>query len=401
VLELEEALERVLAAVPAPVPETIPLAEAFGRIAVRNVHAAIDLPAFDNSAMDGFAVRAADTANAGAVAPARLRLTGRAAAGEVFSGELGSGECVRVFTGSALPRGSDAVVMQEDTSNPPDSAEIVEVLSPVTPWENVRFRGGDLKHGSAICVPGQRMTAATVSLMAAAGVATVDAGRRAVAALIATGSELQEPGGPLKPGHIYESNRVGLAALARQVGTVTKPFPLVPDTREATISAIIQALDSADMLITSGGVSVGEFDFVKDALKEAGGEPQFWKVAIKPGRPFMFGGFRGKLVFGLPGNPVSAMITFLLLVRPALLRYQGASDTGLPSIPGKLAEPLQNPGARRHFFRVVMDPHGVVRSAGVQGSHVLSSMAAANGLVDVPPSTTLAAESVVKVLRWD
>jgi molybdopterin molybdotransferase len=401
VLQLEEALERVLAAVPAPIPESIPVADACGRILIEPIRAQVDLPPFDNSAMDGFAVRAGDTSAASTASPASLRLVGRTPAGEVFSGEIKPGECVRVFTGSPLPRGSNAVVMQEDTREAANSPAQIEVLCPAKPWENVRFRGGDVRQGAAISKPGARLNAASLNLIAAAGVASVTVGRRPVAAVIATGSELQEPGEGLKPGHIYESNRTGLSALARQAGAVARAFPLVPDTREATRAAIEEALGACDLLITSGGVSVGELDLVKEALGEAGGELGFWKVSIKPGRPFMFGKLRGKLVFGLPGNPVSALVTFLVLVRPALLRWQGAIETGLLSVPGTLAETLSNPGERRHFFRVIMDHSGAVQSAGVQGSHMLSSLAAANGLVDVPPGTTLQTGASVKVLRWD
>ena len=208
--------------------------------------------------------------------------------------------------------------------------------------------------------------------------------------LLATGSELQEPGQPLAPGQIYESNRIALAALMQRAGAVPRTFPLVADALAATSLALADAFNQCDAVVTSGGVSVGEMDFIKRAFEQIGGELEFWKVAIKPGRPFVFGRCRGKLLFGLPGNPVSALVTFLLLVRPALLRWQGATDVSLPAHPGVLAEPLANDGERRHFMRVKVDPTGKVRSAGVQASHVLSSVAAANGLVDVPPNTTLA-----------
>ncbi len=175
----------------------------------------------------------------------------------------------------------------------------------------------------------------------------------------------------------------------------------MPDALGATRLALTEALDQCDAVVTSGGVSVGEMDFIKSAFEQTGGELQFWKVAIKPGRPFVFGRWREKLFFGLPGNPVSALVTFLLLVRPALLRWQGAADVSLPAHPGVLAEPLDNQGERRHFMRVIVDASGRVHSAGVQASHVLSSMAAANGLVDVPANTTLPAGAAVPVLRWD
>jgi molybdopterin molybdotransferase len=192
-----------------------------------------------------------------------------------------------------------------------------------------------------------------------------------------------------------------LAALIRRAGAVPKVYPLVPDALAGTSLALADAFHECDAVVTSGGVSVGEMDFLKRAFEQIGGSLEFWKVAIKPGRPFAFGRLRGKLLFGLPGNPVSALVTFLLLVRPALLRWQGATDVSLPAHPGVLAEPLVNHGERRHFIRVKADSAGMVRSTGIQASHVLSSVAAADGLVDVPADTTLAAGSQVTVLRWE
>jgi molybdopterin molybdotransferase len=189
--------------------------------------------------------------------------------------------------------------------------------------------------------------------------------------------------------------------MIRRTGCLPKVLPLVSDALAATRLALERAFDQCDAVITSGGVSVGEMDFIKQAFEQTGGSLQFWKVAIKPGRPFVFGSCREKLLFGLPGNPVSAFVTFLLLVRPALLRWQGAQDVSLPSHPGVLVEPLANPGQRRHFLRVKVDAAGKVRSAGVQASHILSASAAANGLVDVPPETTLAVGAQVQVIRWD
>jgi molybdopterin molybdotransferase len=219
--------------------------------------------------------------------------------------------------------------------------------------------------------------------------------------VLATGSELQEPGEPLKPGMIYESNRVGLAAMIRATGAQPLIFPLVPDVASATRAALLEAFDQCDVVVTSGGVSVGELDLVKGTFEEVGGELQFWKVAIKPGRPFVFGRRAGKLLFGLPGNPVSALVTFFLLVRPALLRWQGARQVAPPLRTGILGEPIANRSDRRHFVRVRVTAAGQIHSAGVQASHFLSSLAAANGLVDVPPQTMLPAGAVVRVMPWD
>jgi molybdopterin molybdotransferase len=399
-LELDEAVSRILSVLPVPVAEPVAIGQAYGRVLAASAHSPVPLPPFDNSAMDGYAVRAGDTASAGAQHPTRLRIVGKAAAGETFAGELAAGQCVRLFTGSPLPRGADAVVMQEDTRLEPGHLAEVLVLQPARPWENVRLQGEDIKAGTEIASAGSVLGAGQVSLLAAAGLAVIQAGRRPGVALLATGSELIEPGQPLGPGQIYESNRAGLAPLVQRAGGVPRLLPLVPDTLAATRSALETAFRDCDLVVTSGGVSVGEMDFIKRAFADSGGELQFWKVAIKPGRPFVFGRLQGKFLFGLPGNPVSAMVTFLLLVRPALLRWQGATEVSLPAHPGVLAEPVANPGPRRHFLRVRIDAAGNVRSAGAQASHMLSSLAAAGGLVDVPPGTTLPQGATVPVLSF-
>ena len=400
-LELEEALTRILAALPTPTSETIPLTEAAGRVLAEQVQSPVNLPLFDNSVMDGYAVRAEDLASARPEAPVRLRPAGRVAAGQVFTSEIASGTCVRLFTGSPLPRGANAVVMQEDTRLDPAAADEVLFLASPKPGENVRWSGEDIKRGATLAEPGAVLSAGRLSLLAAAGVMNVNVGRRPTVGLLATGSELSSPGQPLPPGHIYESNRPALAALIRRAGANARVFPIVADTPSETRAALAEALNCCDAVVTSGGVSVGEMDFIKAAFEELGGELQFWKVAIKPGRPFVFGRRRDKFLFGLPGNPVSAFITLLLLVRPALLRWQGATDVSLPAHPGVLAEPLVNEGERRHFLRVKVDAAGKIRSAGGQASHILASLAAANGLVDLPPRTALAAGTVLPVLRWE
>jgi molybdopterin molybdotransferase len=401
-LELEQALDLILAAVPAPTPESIGLGAALGRIVTQDVVSGVDLPPFDNSSMDGYAVRAQDVAPARPGEPVCLRLAGRVPAGEVFSGDVAPGTCVRLFTGSLLPAGADAVVMQEDIRSDPADAATVQILEGAKPFENVRLRGEDIKRGSKLVTAGERLTAARLALLSATGVATVTVGRQPRAALLATGSELRERGETLEPGQIYESNRIGLASLLRSIGALADPLPLVGDALGATRSALEEAFSDHDVVVTTGGVSVGEMDFLKPGFEAAGGELAFWKVSIRPGRPFVFGRWPGgKLLFGLPGNPVSAFVTALLLVRPALLRWQGALEIALPVQLGRLAEPLPNSGPRRHFARVTVDASGRVASAGPQGSHIMSSLAAANGLVDVPPKTTLAADALVQVLRWE
>jgi molybdopterin molybdotransferase len=396
-LSLEEAQARVLATITPLGNEVVALISADGRIAAEDLYAAIDLPCFDNSAMDGFAVRAADVINAGAEAPVKLRLTGTVAAGERAVGAVAAQSAVRVFTGSPLPAGADAVVMQEDTRCVGD---MVEVLDAVKPCENVRLRGEDLKCGALLCRRGEALGAGIIAALAGTGAANARVGKKPRIALLSTGDELREPGTGIAPGQIYESNRVTLTQLIHSAGGVAVPFPIVPDAPEATRDALERAFAEADAVVTTGGVSVGERDFVKAAFEEIGGVQEFWRVAIRPGKPFVFGRRGQQAIFGLPGNPVSAFVTFLLLVRPALLKWQGANDVNLEKQPGLLAESVVNTGERRHFMRVTLGPGGTVRSAGTQASHMLSSLARANGLLDLPPGAQFAAGARVEILRW-
>ena|SRR5882724_8846297 len=400
-LELEDALQRILEVIPQPIPESVPLAEATGRALLEPIFSPIDLPPFDNSAIDGYAVRAEDVAKANVESPISLRLQGRVAAGETFTARLEQGACIRLFTGSPLPHGADAAIMQEDTRVDAARPEQILILDRAKPLDNVRLRGGDIKMGDSLGRSGELLGIGLTSLIAASGTKKVVVGRRPTVGVLATGSELREAGQPLAAGEIYESNRVALASLLTRAGCVARIFPLVADVPDAVRSSLEQALNECDAIVTSGGVSVGEFDFIKSAFEAAGGELQFWRVAIKPGRPFVFGRYAGKFLFGLPGNPVSAFVTFLLLVRPAVLRWQGFRDISLPAHPGILAEVMSNRGSRRHFLRVKMDPGGNVSSAGIQASHVLSSLAAANGLLDVPPETTLPVGTAVQVMMWE
>jgi molybdopterin molybdotransferase len=400
-LSVEQALERILAAV-RPLPaETADLRAALGRYTAEPLHSTVDLPPADNSAMDGYAVRAEDLAPAEAHAPVALRVIGTAPAGVVFDKVVEPGTCARVFTGSTLPRGADAVVMQEDVKENAQDPRSVLFVERARPWENVRLRGEDVKAGVLLLEAGARLTAPRLSLLAAAGISAVRSGRRPTAGLLATGNELREAGRPLEAGAIYESNRAGLAALARQAGAVPKIYPLVPDDLAATKEALELALSECDVVISTGGVSVGEMDWVKAAIAAIGGQVDFWTVSMKPGKPFAFGRWKEKLLFGLPGNPVSALVSFLLLARPALLRLQGALEVWPRTIPATLSEPLANHGERRHFMRVTLDERGGARSAGQQSSHILSAMARADGLVDVPPNSTFSAGTIVAVIPFD
>jgi molybdopterin molybdotransferase len=290
--------------------------------------------------------------------------------------------------------------MQEDATSDKERPNEILVRSSAKPWENVRLKGEDIKNGQPIADQGTLLGAGRLGLMAATGIEQVAVGRRPRVAVLATGSELREPGQSLAHGQIYESNRLALSVLVSAVGGLPKVSGLIPDSLEGVRDALLGAFSDCDVIVTSGGVSVGEMDFIKSAFEAAGGELQFWRVAIKPGRPFVFGRYCDKYLFGLPGNPVSAFVTWLLLVRPALLKWQGATSLNLPSHPGVLAEPLINSGQRRHFVRVKVSSKGKVALAGVQASHMLGSLAEANGLVDLPAETTIPAGSDVEVLRW-
>ncbi len=400
-LELEEARSRLLAGITPLGTESVTLNSAAFRVAAGDVSSSVDLPPFDNSAMDGYAVRAADVSSAKVDAPVALTLAGKVAAGDGFTGEVQPGQCVRLFTGSVLPTGADAVVMQEDVQVDDQASGRVHVLDGVKPWENVRFRGEDVKRGAVLVRAGERLSPGRIGLLAAAGVSTVEVYRRPVIGLLATGSELVEPGGVLTPGKIFESNRAALEPLLARSGAVVRVYPLVPDTLAGTRDALARAFAECDGVVTSGGVSVGELDFVKAAFEELGGVLDFWKVAIKPGKPFVFGRWGEKLLFGLPGNPVSAIVTFLLLVRSTLWRWQGATEVESRTVPCVLGEPMVNRGGRRHFMRVRIDRKGVAWSAGLQASHRLGSLAEANALIDVPPDTALAANAPAIAILLD
>ena len=389
---LEKARAEMLQAI-TPLPtETIPLLQAAQRVLATETQAKIDLPRFDNSAMDGYAVRAAE-----AITGTKLKCIGEVSAGSVFEGELGDGECLRIFTGSPTPDGANAVVMQEDTRA---ASGLIEITDGVKPFEHIRLRGEDLKAGETIGHVGERLHAGRLQLFGSAGVAEVSVHRKPIIGVLSTGDELREPGDELGAGSIYESNRAALAELIHQSGAEPRVYPLVHDTLEATTEALQTAFADCDAVVTSGGVSVGEYDFVKAAFEQLGGTLDFWKVQIKPGKPFVFGRLKGKPFFGVPGNPVSALVTFLVLVRPVILQMQGASDLDLPAHPGVLADPLPNHGDRRHFMRVRVDGEGRVHATGLQASHAVGPLGQANALVDVPSGTTLAEGETVRVLRY-
>ena len=391
-IELEEASQRILDVIHPAGEENVALSEIDGRVLAEDLTAPINLPTFDNSAMDGYAVRAAE-----ALTGARLQCIGEAPAGTVFEGEVGKRQCVRIFTGSPMPAGANAVVMQEDTHV---EGETIEITEGVKPLEHVRLRGEDVRERDLIGHAGELLSPGHLALLGSCGIGAVRVHQRPIIGLLATGNELREAGATLEPGEIFESNRQTIARLVERSGAQSRIYPLVPDTLDDTVTALKAAFTECDAVVTSGGVSVGEHDYVKAAFEELGGTLDFWKVRMKPGKPFVCGRLEKRLLFGLPGNPVSAFVTFLLLVRPAILKMSGATNTKLPTHPALLTAPLVNHGNRRNFMRVFVDAQGRAYSAGMQASHALGSLAQANALVDVPPESTLKEESTVLVLRW-
>ncbi len=399
-ISVEQARDRILATLQPLPSESILLTQALDRCLGADVHAARALPAFDNSALDGYAVRSAEVVTASPASPVLLRMAAVTPAGAPPAPAFAPGECTRIFTGAPLPHGADAVVMQEDTRR--TGTHAVEILDAVAPWEGVRLRGEDVQLGSLLARAGTRLGPAQLSLLASTGLAGVTAYRRPRLALYSTGNELVEPGVEPGPGQIHDSNSILLASLARRAHSDVVLAGRIADEADATATALQRAAAIADVIITTGGVSVGDADLLRPALLAVGGTLDLWRIAMKPGKPFAFGRIASTLWFGLPGNPVAAFVTWQMLVRPALERLCGHCPSPVNRRRnGQLAESIANRGDRRHFIRVTLGPDGEVRQAGVQGSHILSSLAAADGLIDVPPGTVWQTGMTVEVELTD
>ena len=415
----EEARQRILEKVIPLDERAVPIADALDCFAGRDCFARLALPAFDNSAMDGYAVIASSSKNG-----ARLRVTGEQPAGLDRKLRISAGEAVRIFTGAMLPQGADAIVMQEEVTR--DGSEIGLNVD-VEAGEFVRSRGCDLAEGQIILQKGERIRAATIALLASQGFAEVVVGGKVTAAVISTGDELAKPGENLQPGQIYDSNSQLLGSLLKRCGIGAASVAHCRDDRESLDAAITRAITN-NVVILSGGVSVGEHDLVKEALREIGATIEIWRVAVKPGKPFLFGQIERKspsiksaqaparprtpgagqgaesrskcLVFGLPGNPVSAFVTFLQFVRPAILRLMGATNLDLPQVPAKLAVGLTNDGDRPHYFRGRLE-QGKFTTVGRQESHAVFGLSQANALLRVAAGDSLKADEIVDVQIWD
>ena len=391
-LTFDEAQARILAATPALTAEPVQVGAASGRVLAEDARSAVDLPPFPSSAMDGYAVRAVDL-------PGNLHVVGESAAGAPFSGTVGPGESVAISTGAVVPAGADAVAPIEIVVRSDNSIEVERRLDA---GASIRPRGGDVHAGDIVAAAGTRLGPAGIAGLAAAGVATVSCSRRPRVAVLATGSELVSPGEPLAPGQIYESNTLMLAAALAVAGAEIVTAPAVRDD-EASLRAALERGLEADVLVTSGGVSVGEHDLVRTVERELGVEESFWRVAIKPGKPLAFGMRRGTLVFGLPGNPVSALVSAELFVKPALRALQGISEP-LPRFePGRLGSDRRCNPERDEFVRARTRIDGdmvVLEPLRGQESHMIASASAADALVHIPRGNgELTAGAVVSWVR--
>jgi len=396
-LEFGEALLRLLAeAHPVGATEPVPTWSAAGRVLAGGLCSAIDVPPLDNTSMDGYAVRCADVPVAGA----KLAVAQRIPAGSVGH-VLAPGTAARIFTGAPVPAGADAVVMQELCELAGDTLTVNHVPKA---GEWIRRRGEDIAVGAEVLAAGTRLAAAHVGVAASVGAAQLTVFRRLRVALFSTGDELAMPGEPLKPGGIYNSNRYTLRALLDGLGCEVADLGIVPDSREATRAALREAAAGNDLILTSGGVSVGEEDHVKPAV-EAEGALDLWKIAIKPGKPLAFGSVRraggdGAAAFiGLPGNPVSSFVTFLVLVRPFILKAQGATKLR-PRAQGLQADFEYKGDPRREFLRARINAEGGLELFPNQSSGVLTSCTWADGLIDNPPGQPIRCGDTVRFLPF-
>ena len=377
-VDATEAARKVLELTPVLPAESVPLAGCPGRVLAEDLVAARQLPAWPLSAVDGYAMRSAD-------AGGRLRGIGESAAGRPFEGDVGEGAAVRILTGGVLPRGADAVVMVEDTVV---DGEWVTVPGRVAGGANVHRPGSDLAAGELVLRRGRPLGSAEIGLAAALGVSALPVYRLPRVALLSTGDELVEVGLPLGPGQIPDSNRYALLAALRESGAEVAVLGIVPDRADDLRRLVVEALRAADVLVTSGGVSVGTHDLVKPLL-ESLGDVHIGRVKLKPGKPFTFATLaEGRLAFGLPGFPVSSLVTFEVFVRPALRKLQGYAELQRPTLPVRLGYDAKAAGDRTEYQRVTLVREGeelVARTTGSQSSSRLMSLAGANALVRIPP----------------
>jgi molybdopterin molybdotransferase len=402
-LSVEAAAELLLSYFRVLEPETVPVLDSLGRVLAEDVHADHDIPPHANTAMDGYALLAADTAGASAETPRRLRIIGDLAAGYVSQTEVKHGTAIRIMTGAPIPQGADAVIPFEETQR---DGEWVSVQKQVRVADNIRSAGEDVRKGALVLRTGSRIRPQEVGMLATLGRSKVLVIRRPRVAILATGDEVVEVDAPLLPGKIRNSNSYSNAAQVIAAGGVPIMLGIAHDQVEELTTKIRSGLaQGVDLFITSGGVSVGDFDVVKQVLA-AEGEMTFWRVRMKPGKPLAFGRINGVPLLGLPGNPVSAMVSFEMFARPAILKMQGITEWTRPVVEATLVDGLKHKDDRRHYVRVRVEEHEGRYQAyltGEQGSGILSSMVEANGLAIIPedwPMVPAGSRVQVMMLDW-
>src|ERR1017187_28270 len=400
-LTVAEAKGIILLAVRTRPPRAVPLADALDCALAQDVASPIDLPQWENSAVDGYAVRESDVADANENNPIHLRVAATVPAGTAAGARLEPQTCARIFTGAPIPEGADAVVMQEDTR--PHHEGYVAVMESVELGENVRHAGDDVTKGEIVLRSGRVLGPAQLGMAAAVGLAQLTVYPRPRVGVLVTGAEIVEPGRLLRAGQIYDANSYSICALVKQAGCEPVDLGIADDTREDLQEKIDYGLSECDAVITVGGVSVGEYDLVKDVLADLGYEQKFWRIAMRPGKPFVFGVRGESLVFGLPGNPVSAAVTFLILVRPALLKMRGLTEIDLPTVTAEATGDFVNRDDRVHYMRANLRRDGenwLAIPMPRQGSHVISSLANANCLVEIPEATTISQGHSVRAILF-
>jgi molybdopterin molybdotransferase len=388
-LSVDEALAQLLGSAKAVSEiEQVATLEATGRVLASAQRSTMDVPPMDNSAMDGYAIRAAEASK-------KLKVAQRIMAGAVGR-PLEPGTAARIFTGAPIPQGADAVVMQELASV---EGDFVSFQKQPTPGEWVRYVGSDIRKGAEILPAGKRLLPQDTGLAASVGIKTLPVYRRVRLGLFFTGDELVMPGEPLAPGRIYNSNRFTLRGMGEVFGCDVRDYGIVPDTLESTREVLRRAAKDCDVVVTSGGVSVGDADYVKPAV-EAEGRLLMWRIAMKPGRPLAFGTLQDSFFIGLPGNPVSSFVTFLLFVRPFLRKTQGMTDVAPRAIAARADFDWPQPDARREFLRVKWNAQGGLDLYPTQDSAVLTSTAWADGLVDNPAGQAIRKGDTVRLLPY-